>query len=57
MPEDTGRVHRVMGWGLGSSAWAEGVGEAATAHPPIWPPGSCVTEMFIFGETGWDFFS
>lgn len=34
MPEDTGRVHRVMGWGLGSSAWAEGIGAAATAHPP-----------------------
>lgn len=34
MPEDMGRVHGVMGWGLGSRAWAEGAGAAATACPP-----------------------
>ena len=48
--------------GSWDGVWAAGLGQKGQGlqplpAPPVWPPGGCITEMFIFGETGWDFFS
>lgn len=45
-------------WGPGMGPGEQGEGRRGRGCPlPVWPTGSCITEIFIFGEAEWDFFS
>lgn len=44
--------------GHGMRSGEQGYGRRGRGCPlQVWPPGSCITKMFIFGEAEWDFFS